>query len=50
MFAHYTDPVNEFPIATKTTKDTFFLGVFPGITEEQLDYIGRMVDKFFETI
>lgn len=50
MFAHHTDPVNEFPIATKTTKDTFFLGVFPGITEEQMNYIGRMVDKFFETI
>lgn len=50
IFAHYTDPVNMFPIATKTTKDTFFLGVFPGITDEQMDYIGKTVDKFFDNI
>lgn len=50
MFAHYEDPANEFPVATKTTKDTFFLGVYPGITEEQMDYIEQSVDKFFENI
>jgi len=47
MFAHYETPKETFPIATKTTKDTFFLGVYPGITEEQLDYIEQVVDKFF---
>jgi CDP-6-deoxy-D-xylo-4-hexulose-3-dehydrase len=44
----YTDPRNEFPIATKTTLDTFFLGVYPGITDEQLDYIEQTIDKFFK--
>jgi len=42
----YVDPRNEFPIATKTTLDTFFLGVYPGITDEQLDYIEQTVDNF----
>ena len=50
MFNQYTDPAGMFPVATKTTNDTFFLGVYPGITDEQIDYIGRMVDKFFSTI
>lgn len=50
MFAHYTDPKGMFPIATKTTKDTFFLGVYPGITDEQLDYIEQTVDRFFENL
>lgn len=42
----YKDPRNEFPIATKTTIDTFFLGVYPGITDEQMDYIERVVNEF----
>lgn len=42
----YTDPRNQFPIATKTTLDTFFLGVYPGITDEQIDYIESVVDEF----
>jgi CDP-6-deoxy-D-xylo-4-hexulose-3-dehydrase len=42
----YKDPRNEFPMATKTTIDTFFLGVYPGITDEQMDYIESVVDKF----
>ena len=50
MFAHYDDPINMFPIATKTTQDTFFLGVFPGITDEQIQYIGEKVDSFFESL
>jgi len=50
MFEHYNDPANQFPVATKTTKDTFFLGVYPGITEEQLDYIEQKVSEFFQSI
>lgn len=46
----YTDPRNQFPIATKTTLDTFFLGVYPGITDEQLDYIEKVVDEFISKI
>lgn len=42
----YQDPRGQFPVATKTTLDTFFLGVYPGITDEQLDYIERVVDEF----
>lgn len=37
----------EFPVATKVTTDTFFLGVSPVITLEQLEYIKLIVTKFF---
>jgi CDP-6-deoxy-D-xylo-4-hexulose-3-dehydrase len=46
----YEDPRNQFPIATKSTLDTFFLGVYPGITDEQLDYISLAIDKFMSNI
>ena len=42
----YKDPKNDFPNATKSTIDTFFMGVWPGMTEEQLDYIEEVVHKF----
>ena len=42
----YKDPRNDFPIATKSTIDTFFMGVWPGMTEAQLDYIEEAVHKF----
>jgi CDP-6-deoxy-D-xylo-4-hexulose-3-dehydrase len=45
----HANPREEFPIATKTTIDTFFLGVYPGISDEQMDYIGAMVDQFIES-
>jgi len=37
-----------FPIATKSTIDTFFLGVYPGITDDQLVYIESVVDLFMK--
>lgn len=46
LASEYNDPAKEFPIATKSTTDTFFLGVYPGITTAQLDYIESMVDQF----
>ena len=46
----YLSPLEEFPIATKSTKDTFFLGVYPGITDEQLDYIEETINTFFNNI
>ena len=46
---NYEDPRNQFPIATKSTLDTFFLGVYPGITDEQLDYIEDRIDNFFKS-
>ena len=45
----YSDPRNQFPVATKTTLNTFFLGVYPGITDEQLDYIEKTVDEFIKS-
>ncbi len=45
----YENPRTQFPIATKTTLDTFFLGVYPGITDEQLDYIEQVVDAFMKS-
>ena len=35
-----------YPNATKVTTDTFFLGVSPVITNEQIDYVETMVEKF----
>lgn len=40
----------QFPIATKVTTDTFFLGTSPVITEEQIEYIGKTVESFFNSI
>jgi hypothetical protein len=40
--------LNDFPNAKKVTTDTFFLGTSPVITEEQISYIGEVVDSFFE--
>jgi CDP-6-deoxy-D-xylo-4-hexulose-3-dehydrase len=38
----------DFPVATKATTDTFFLGTSPIITEEQLDYIEVVVKDYFD--
>jgi CDP-6-deoxy-D-xylo-4-hexulose-3-dehydrase len=37
-----------FPVATKVTKDTFFLGTSAIITDEQIDYIETVVNSYFE--
>lgn len=37
-----------FPIATKVTTDTLFLGTSPVITGEQLVYVQQMVNEFFK--
>lgn len=42
------DPIEDFPVATKVTKDTFFLGTSPVITPEQMDYINGVVKKYFD--
>ena len=36
-----------FPVATKVTTDTLFLGTSPVITAPQLDYVQEMVNDFF---
>jgi len=50
LAAEYENPREQFPIATKTTLDTFFLGVYPGITDAQLDYIEQVVHDFLKNI
>jgi CDP-6-deoxy-D-xylo-4-hexulose-3-dehydrase len=40
------DPITTYPNATIATKNTFFLGTSPVITDEHLDYIKRTVDAF----
>ncbi len=40
----------DFPIATKVTTDTLFLGVSPIITPIQLEYVKEIVDAFFKQI
>ncbi len=42
------DAKNDFPVATKVTTDTFFLGISPVITDEQLDYVQERVDYYFD--
>ena len=44
------DPKLLFPIATKVTTDTLFLGTSPVISNVQLDYVETIVNKFFNTI
>ena len=40
------DPITLYPNATKATTNTFFLGTSPVISDEQIDYIETVVDKF----
>tara|TARA_R110000796_G_scaffold59126_7_gene136306 strand:+ start:75 stop:1484 length:1410 start_codon:yes stop_codon:yes gene_type:complete len=44
----YKNPRTKFPVATKSTVDTFFMGVWPGMTDEQLDYVEEVVNQFCE--
>ena len=48
QFSTTSCPSLDFPNATKVTRDTFFLGTSPVVTVEQLDYIEKIVDKFFD--
>ena len=41
-----SEVISKYPNARKITTDTFFLGTSPVITDEQLDYIGKVVDQF----
>ena len=39
-----------FPVATKVTTDTLFLGTSPVITGEQLDYVAEQVHAFMHVM
>jgi CDP-6-deoxy-D-xylo-4-hexulose-3-dehydrase len=41
-----TNPITTYPNATTATKQTFFLGTSPVITDQHLDYIQQIVDIF----
>jgi CDP-4-dehydro-6-deoxyglucose reductase, E1 len=42
------DIIKNYPNARKVTTDTFFLGTSPVITDEQLDYIEKILKDFFK--
>lgn len=42
------DAHTRFPVATKVTTDTLFLGTSPIITSEQLDYVEETAQNFFK--
>ena len=42
------DAKKRFPVATYVTFNTFFLGVSPVITPEQIFYIDKVVERFFK--
>lgn len=50
-YSHLINPsevIKKFPVSRKVTTDTFFLGASPVITEEQIEYVGNVVDSFFK--
>lgn len=42
------ESIKNFPISTKVTTDTFFLGTSPVITSEQIDYIQEVLNNFIK--
>ena len=48
IYYNYTG--GNYPIATKVTTDTLFLGTSPVITSPQLDYVKEIVNKFFKAL
>jgi CDP-6-deoxy-D-xylo-4-hexulose-3-dehydrase len=45
-----SDAMKNYPVATKVTKDTFFLGTSPIISAEQIEYIEQVVQSFMKGI
>jgi CDP-6-deoxy-D-xylo-4-hexulose-3-dehydrase len=43
------EALEKFPNASYSMLNTFFHGTSPVITKEQIEYIGKVVDKFFES-
>ncbi len=42
--------VSDMAVADHIMTHTFFVGVWPGMTEEQIDHIGNTLDSFMESI
>ncbi len=50
-YSHLATHAKEaFPVATKVTTDTLFLGTSPVITSDQLEYVEQIVQEFFKSI
>jgi len=52
-YSHLMDPKvarNNYPVATKAMRDTYFHGTSPVITPEQIAYIGSVIDNFMSLI
>lgn len=43
-----SDAIKMYPIATKVTTDTFFLGTSPVVSVDQINYIGEVVNSFMQ--
>lgn len=37
---------NNFPVANKVTENTFWIGVYPGLTKDMLDYVVNTIENF----
>ena len=48
-YAHLGDP-HDFPNAVTATRSTFFLGVSPNLTGEQLDYVTSKLAEFIASV
>ena len=48
MAKEHGDMSQTFPNATLVTTNSFFLGTYKGLTDEKLDYIGKVVDEYFK--
>lgn len=44
------NPLTDYPISTMVTTDTFFLGTSPVITDEQIQYIDKILQKFIDKV
>ena len=42
--------IGDLPVANQILKNTFFIGVFPGLDDPQLDYMIAMFEKFFSRL
>jgi CDP-6-deoxy-D-xylo-4-hexulose-3-dehydrase len=42
------DP-NNYPVANNVVENTFWLGVYPGLTKEMLDFVIEKTKQFLES-
>lgn len=43
----YKDLYQEFPVADNLMRNALFIGVWPGITQEQIEYVGETIKAYF---